>query len=214
MADERNRPGWWQSAPGVMTSTAAVIAAVTGLLGGLSQLGVLDRWSRPAAANPPATPAATARGPKQDTAAGRTAPPTRSALRPTAPSPSPATTPAGQLPSGTTLELAAAKRICSTTSQPGDRLPATVVVRVTGTGGAVVPVGTAVTLVVTRLDAPVFLGIRAGSLSLRGRSYPLRNAQAKVHQREVTPGAGQACIPAGGRITVTLRSPLTFGRGS
>jgi hypothetical protein len=118
------------------------------------------------------------------------------------------------------LELAAANRICSTTSQPGDRVPATVVVPVTGTGGAAVPVGATAVLEVTRLEAPVFLGVRADSLTLNGRDYLLRDATAKVHQREFTAGAGQtgvgigACIPAGGRITVTLRSPVTLGRGS
>jgi hypothetical protein len=72
---------------------------------------------------------------------------------------------------------------------------------------------------VTRLDAPAFLGLRADSIALNGRAYVLRNAATKVHQREFTAGAGQtgvgigACIPAGGRITVTLRSPVTLGRG-
>ena len=135
----------------------------------------------------------------------------------TPPSPKPAGTPSGQIPSGTALELAAATRICSTTSRPGDRVPATVVVPVTGTGGAVIPVGATATFEVTRLDPPAFIGLRADSLLLGGRSYPLRDAQVKVHQREFTAGAGQtgvgigACIPAGGRITVTLRSPITLG---
>ena len=91
------------------------------------------------------------------------------------------------------------------------------VVPVTGTGGAAVPVGATAILEVTRLDAPVFLGVQADSLSLNGRGYALRNSTARVHQREFTAGAGQtgvgigACIPAGGRITVTLRAPVNLG---
>jgi hypothetical protein len=288
MADERNKPSWWQSAPGLMTATAAVIAAVSGLLGGLNQMGIFDRWKQspavesasrsatvPESASTTRETGTTGNVPRSTTpttapkAAGssaglsrarRTAQPatkvvgpavrradtstvpteTGDSARPGAARPDSASTPpisssatdtapdsvspsrntGGQIPSGTVLELAAANRICSTTSEPGDRVPATVVVPVTGTGGAAVPVGTTAILEVTRLDAPVFLGVRADSLSLNGRGYVLREATTRVHQREFTAGAGQsgvgigACIPAGGRITVTLRSPVTLGGGS
>ena len=49
MADERNKASWWQSAPGLMTATAGVIAAITGLIGGLNQIGMFDRWKQPPA---------------------------------------------------------------------------------------------------------------------------------------------------------------------
>jgi hypothetical protein len=292
MADERNKVSWWQSAPGLMTATAGVIAAITGLLGGLNQIGMLDRWKQPPAvetASRPslrdsvsntkqhtgtqqapqvAVPTPSANTPKsrgaatglspsrpkrsaapstatadtgvRDTAKADTtrAAPARadttrsgaarpdSAVNQAAPPPPidtardsgpPAKTAGGQIPTGTVLELAAANRICSTTSQTGDRVPATVVVPVTGTGGAAVPVGATAILQVTRLDAPVFLGVQADSLSVNGRGYALRNSTARVHQREFTAGAGQtgvgigACIPAGGRITVTLRAPVNLG---
>jgi hypothetical protein len=281
MANEANKPSWWQTAPGLMTATAAVIAAITGLIGGLNQIGVLDRFKQPAAVETASRPSPlrdSAGSTAPDTGAARTEPgsvapsmapepragrlpaavsPSRtkrsasqgtpaadsstrastvadtgaaprgsgsdtsgSARVDTAPAPASTGNSGGQIPSGTLLELAAASRICSTTSEPGDRVPATVVVPVTGTGGAVVPVGTTAVLEVTRLEAPAFLGLRADSLSLNGRGYVLRNATARVHQREFTAGAGQtgvgigACIPAGGRITVTLRSPVTFSRGS
>ncbi len=294
MADERNKASWWQSAPGLMTATAGVIAAITGLIGGLNQIGMFDRWKQPPAVetasrpalrdsaggtsqqtamphDPPRTAVATplpntaksragSAGPSpsrqkrsaapttatadtgvRDTAKTDTtrATPARADTAPSAAarpesttanravsqpstdtardSASPAKTAGGQIPTGTVLELAAANRICSTTSQTGDRVPATVVVPVTGTGGAAVPVGATAILEVTRLDAPVFLGVQADSLSLNGRGYALRNSTARVHQREFTAGAGQtgvgigACIPAGGRITVTLRAPVNLG---
>jgi hypothetical protein len=273
-----------------MTASAAVIAALSGLIGGLNQIGVFDRFKQPppiesasrasassdsvtartqdtsttrmaphntgpAPSNPapravrpkravPSTTSATDSTVRQmaradtmpardsagsDTSHPRTAQP-ESASAPETVSPPrtgtdsatgpPTQTPSGQIPGGTALELAAANRICSTSSQPGDRVQATVVVPVTGTGGAAVPVGTTAILEVTRLEAPVFLGLRADSLSLNGRGYVLRDATTKVHQREFTAGAGQtgvgigACIPAGGRITVTLHSPVPLGRGS
>jgi hypothetical protein len=271
MADERNKSSWWQTAPGLMTATAAVIAAVTGLIGGLNQVGLLDRVKAPPTATAPvptpapesgatrpdstpaheaARPAPTksgpgaARAPAAGTPARRparapapspvpapganstpatadSAPSVRpdSGARPdtSAPPPPPAGAPTGRLPKGTVMELAAASRVCSTTSAPGDEFTATVVVPVSGTGGAVVPVGAVVALEVVRLEAPSFIGALADSLSLNGRSYRLRSADAKVHEREFTAGAGRtgvgigACIPAGGRITLTLGSPVVLG---
>ena len=47
MADEPNKPGsWWTTVPGILTATAAVITAVTGLLAILSQNGVLGEKNR------------------------------------------------------------------------------------------------------------------------------------------------------------------------
>jgi hypothetical protein len=152
------------------------------------------------------------------TSAGQPAPVTPS--RDTAAQESTANRPAGVIPSGTTLELAAATRVCSTTSENGDRFPATVVVPVTGTGGATVPVGASATLQVVRLPPPTFIGVRPDSLTVGGRTYPVKDAEATVHQREFTAGAGQsgvgvgACIPTGGRITVRLRAPVEFGRAA
>src|SRR5436853_3846707 len=70
MADEHNKPSWWQSAPGLMTATAAVIAAVSGLLGGLNQIGMFDRWKQAPAvetASRPSTVSDSARGTVQET---------------------------------------------------------------------------------------------------------------------------------------------------
>ena len=62
MADEPRPPGWWQTVPGILTATAAVITAVAGLIAALSQAGVFTASrpaqspaSRPATA-PPAPP--------------------------------------------------------------------------------------------------------------------------------------------------------------
>lgn len=46
MADQQ-KPGWWHSVPGFLTAGAAFIAALTGLITGLSQTGALDRFKDP-----------------------------------------------------------------------------------------------------------------------------------------------------------------------
>jgi hypothetical protein len=291
----------------MLTALAAFMAALTGLLGGLNQAGLLDRFKRPPAApvqsaavprqpdsvtgalgaerpsappqsqsrtavrpstrvatpkkstttpsRPPApasspeagrdtarTPPAAdtsaaaregdtaARARRADTTAPSrgtdTASPTRGAdtaakalpppAPPAAPAPAPAPAPAsGALSKGTVLELAAGSRICSTTSQPGDRFTAAVVVPVVGSNGLVLPVGTSVVLEVLHPQAPAFIGARADTLSFGGRSYPLTSGTART-QRELVAGAAErgvalgACIPAGGRITATLDASVTI----
>ncbi len=43
MAEEPRPQGWWQTLPGILTATASVIAAVTGLIVALYQAGVLGK---------------------------------------------------------------------------------------------------------------------------------------------------------------------------
>jgi len=43
MADEQKPPIWWQTLPGILTATAAIITAVSGLLVVLFQQGVIGR---------------------------------------------------------------------------------------------------------------------------------------------------------------------------
>lgn len=54
MTQERKPSGWWQSVPGVLTAVAAFVAAVSGLIGGLNQTGLLDRLKSPPTAAPAA----------------------------------------------------------------------------------------------------------------------------------------------------------------
>jgi hypothetical protein len=274
MADQPHTPHpqhkWWQGAPGVISASAALLAAASGLIGGLNQLGVFDRFKHPAqppaasavhlsdtlagtassgaprrssaphtpaprpraarpSAEPPAasTPSRPAPAPAPADTATRVPAPAGStstppAAAPPAPAPAqPATAPAptgptGSLPPGTTLELASTTRVCSTSSQPGDRFAATVVVPVTGQGGAAVPIGSTALLETTRESPPSFIGARPASLDVGGKSFPI--AGTARPQREFTAGTTPtslgvgACIPAGGRVTVTLTSPVQFSK--
>lgn len=89
------------------------------------------------------------------------------------------------------------------------------VVPVNGADGTTLAAGTPAIFVVTRLDAPIFIGAKADSLTIGGKSAPVKNAQVRIFQREFTAGPAQtglgvgACIPTGGRITLTLQSPVT-----
>jgi hypothetical protein len=114
------------------------------------------------------------------------------------------------------LELAASSRVCSTTSEEGDRFSATVVVPVTVESGVALPVGSTAVLEVRRLPAPTFIGVRLDSLVRGDTAVEVRKSEASV-RREFVAGAGEegvglgACIPLGGRIAATLKAPVRLG---
>ncbi|MBA2459396.1 MAG: hypothetical protein H0V43_10645 [Gemmatimonadales bacterium] len=124
--------------------------------------------------------------------------------------------PTAVLPSGTVLELAAGTRICSTTSADGDRFNASLVVPIATENGVVLPVGTIAVLEVRRARAPTFLNVRLDSIVRGGTAVRIRKAETRF-RRELVAGAEDngaavgACIPAGGRITATLRAPFRLG---
>jgi hypothetical protein len=50
MAEGQRPPKWWQTVPGILTATAAIVTAVTGLIAALNQTGVFDRKPQPTGA--------------------------------------------------------------------------------------------------------------------------------------------------------------------
>ena len=54
MPDDPRSPSWWQTLPGVLTATAAILTAVTGLLAILFQYGIIG--GKPNAVPSPAAP--------------------------------------------------------------------------------------------------------------------------------------------------------------
>jgi uncharacterized protein YfaP (DUF2135 family) len=107
--------------------------------------------------------------------------------------------------------------VCSTTSKPGDHFAAAVVVPVTGASGVVVPSGSTAIMEVTAESPPAFLGAKADSLIVTGKAHPITASSTGRIQREFVAGPGErgvsvgACIPAGGRIPVTLTAPVAVG---
>jgi hypothetical protein len=89
MVDVQKSQGWWQTVPGILTATAAIITAIAGLIAALNQAGVFAGAPKPA--QPPPSNATTAPPP-----AG---PATGASPRPPAPA-SPATQPLRALAAG------------------------------------------------------------------------------------------------------------------
>jgi hypothetical protein len=229
---EEKKQSWWTSVPGLLTAATGFVAALSGLVAGLNQTGLLEslraRQSKPetvavvrtdSQAPPPIVPpeesapehtSAPARAPT----ARRTIQATRAPL-PAASSPAPAPPAAASrtavLPSGTILELAASDEICSADAKAGDRFAATLVAPVQGKGGAMLPAGTQAVLSVQRVPAPNFLGARLDSIMAGGTALPISKSDVRPRP-EVVKGKGGskvgACIREGGRIRVTLRAPL------
>ena len=231
---EEKKQSWWTSVPGLLTAATGFVAALSGLVAGLNQTGLLEslraRQSKPETVAVVRTDSQATRPivPPEESAPEHTSAPARA---PTTPTPSatgvsrPAASPPARpapvppapasrtavLPSGTVLALAASDEICSAGAKAGDRFAATLVAPVQGKGGAMLAAGTKAVLSVQRLPAPNFIGARLDSIVAGGTALPVSKSDVRP-QREVVKGKGGskvgACIREGGRIRVTLRAPL------
>ena len=232
MADEQKH-GWWRSIPGLLTAGTGFLAALSGLLAGLNQIGAFDRLRAPA--SPPeiarivdsgpasgmpvqldtarvGAPAPVAPTPPVSTSSGSAASPQPASNAPSADSVRPGTSSRPVvLPSGTVLELAMREKVCSATSEAGDRVVANLVAPVAVKGGPTLPAGTKAVLRVQRPSAPAFLGMRLDSIVQGGSAVPVPKAEVRL-RRETVKGKGGspvgACVPAGGKIRATLRAPV------
>jgi hypothetical protein len=127
-------------------------------------------------------------------AAPRTTTTPKPAPKPTTPTPSaPKTTPSGNtvttggtgggavgsIPAGTSLSLSPTSTVCTNTSKVGDRFTATTQNSVTGSNGAVIPVGASVTMTVTRLKRSensndnIIMEFAVNSVTFGGQTYQL-----------------------------------------
>jgi len=85
----------------------------------------------------------------------------------------------GTVAAGTPLRLGAADKVCTNTNRVGDRFIATTPEAVTGSDGAVIPAGAAVTIELTTLkrsenaNDQIQMGFRVVNISFDGRTYPL-----------------------------------------
>jgi len=134
---------------------------------------------RPATPRPtrPATPPAVATRDSTVTASGNTVEKGTGAAERTA-----------TLPSGTILALDASDKVCTNTSNVGDRFVATTRSAVNA-GGAEIPAGAAVTIELTQLkrsenaNDQIQMGFRVVNISYGGKTYPL---DADVQNAEIT----------------------------
>ncbi len=138
---------------------------------------------------PAPPPAATPSKPRPKPTAPKPTRPT-----PTTPAPAPSnTTPAGNtvekgtggaekmgsIGAGTLLNLGSADKVCTNTNKVGDRFIATLNESVSGSDGAVIPAGAAVTIELTTLkrsenaNDQIQMGFRVINISFDGRTYAL-----------------------------------------
>jgi len=166
-------------------------AAADSALNSDIQLANRDTAAQPALTD---VPAASATNPAPSTAAPRTTTPTTRTPATTTRRPTTTTTssgntvtrtPAGSaarvgtIPAGATLSLASGSKICTNTSRVGERFNATVTSPVSGSNGAVIPVGATANVEVTELkrsenaNDDVRMGFRVVSVTYGGHTYPI-----------------------------------------
>ncbi|MCC6930580.1 MAG: hypothetical protein IT359_16450 [Gemmatimonadaceae bacterium] len=140
---------------------------------------------------PVVTPPAPTPRPKAKPPAAK--PPKPTTTTPTPTTPAPTTTPGGNteekgsgaaekmgsVAAGTMLNLGAADKVCTNTNKVGDRFIATLNESVSGSDGAVIPAGAAVTIELTTLkrsenaNDQIQMGFRVVNISFDGRTYAL-----------------------------------------
>lgn len=141
---------------------------------------------------PPARPRTPAtRTPTRTTpppAAPPAAPPTTAGGNTASPGPGTATR-LGTIAAGSSLMLGSADKVCTNTNKVGDRFVATLNSAVTGSNGAVIPAGAAVTIELTQLkrsenaNDQIQMGFQVVNISFGGKTYSL---DGDVQTAEIT----------------------------
>lgn len=223
MASEE-KPSWWKSVPGILTAATGFVAALSGLVAGLNQLGTFRR-QEPApqvVATAPAPPATTSDEPAAP-AAGEPAPSTVRAPAPapapkprTGTAPSPAATTATtdsaaavprQLPKGTALELTVPSRTCAPakgTRRVAARLAAPAVVD----GDTLLPASTTAVLRLQRSGSRAAPQVRLDSLVRQDMVLAVPRSDVRLRSDAVN----GSCLRAHARITVTLATAVPLRR--
>jgi hypothetical protein len=97
----------------------------------------------------------------------------------------------GTIAAGSTLRLASNSRVCTNTHKVGDRFTASVTSPVSGSNGAVIPAGAAVSLEVTELKRSenandrIVMEFRVVSVTFGGKTYPVAASVASADVERV-----------------------------
>jgi hypothetical protein len=227
VADEPKQP-WYKSVPGILTAATGFIAALSGLVAGLNQLGAFRR-------EPPASAAvgmapAPADNTAQDTATTTTLPgsPPAAELRPSAPSAAPpkprstakpSPTPTGRqaadttssgpltVPAGTAISVTVPLRSCAPTDG-SKRVTARLAGPVEVRGATVLPAGTTAVLHLRRAGRPAVLRARLDSLVRAGQALPISSAQVQIPRGS----ASGFCLRAGAQLSIVLGEAVMVPR--
>ena len=229
MTDDPKQP-WHKSIPGLLTAATGFIAAASGLVAGLNQLGVFRREPPPSAVvgvNP--TPSDNT---AQDTSAasrgrvpspGVVEPPPGAVAtpspRPAEPAPSPAPKPAPPAPAadtttaptaarlakGTVLQLTIPERTCAP-EQGQRRFTARLTSPVRSSGAVVLPAGTTAVLHLRRAGTPAAPRARLDSLIRPGLALAIPSAQVQIPHGSVN----GVCLRADAGVSAVLGSGVSL----
>jgi len=118
----------------------------------------------------------------------------------------------GTIASGSTINLSSNSRVCTNTNHVGDHFTATVTEAISGSNGAVIPVGATANVEVTELkrsenaNDKVVMGFRVTSVTYGGHTYPIsatttyanvdkvRNEPQKKDVQKVAIGAAAGAV--------------------
>jgi hypothetical protein len=231
---EEQKPSWWKSLPGVLTAATGFIAALSGLVAGINQLGLFKReqTAAPVVITTPAPrdsmPAAlrtdTARGIATAPAQSRQPPAVTAPRAPTSGAPSTAPTPASpsttrtsptrdppsqqiRLPNGTVLELTVPRRSCAPAGSQ-QRFTARLAAPVKVAGETALRPNTSAVLHLRRGDAADGPMILLDSLVAQDQTIPVAASTVRIRR-----GAdGAACLKADARLKATLGGPVMLRR--
>ncbi len=222
MPDEQKQSRW-KSLPGVLTTATGLVAALSGLVAGLNQLGVFRR--EPPAAQAVSAAPAPRESTHRDSAAAVIAESastnsharTSATARPTtAPPPTPPITTAKdtaaadtaavesqRLPKGTVLDLTVPSRSCAP-STGQKRFTARLASPVKAGGATMLPAGTTAVLHLRRDGSSGPPQVRLDSLVQKDEALSVPTSEVRLRRG----AANGACLRAGARITATLGAPV------
>lgn len=230
MADEPKQP-WYKSVPGMLTAATGFVAALSGLVAGLNQLGAFKRAPAPVTVSAPAPPqsagtaggsssSATPAGPEMG---GPLVPvaraPSAGARSPTPTVPAPAAPPAtprpatdtttarvSRLPKGALLELAVSDRICAP-AEGRQRFTARLTSPVKSGGATVLPTGTTAVLRLRRGGSSGPPEARLDSLVGPQVAAAIPSSSVRIRR-----GAAGDCLRADARLAARLGAPVVLPR--
>jgi hypothetical protein len=221
VADEQKQSRW-KSLPGVLTTATGLVAALSGLVAGLNQLGVFRR--EPSAAQAVSAAPAPRESTHRDSAAAviaesastnghaRASAPARPT---TAPTPTPPITTAKdtaaaesqRLPKGTALDLTVPSRTCAP-STGQKRFTARLAAPVKVGGATLLPAGTTAVLHLRRDGSSGPPQVRLDSLVQKDQALSVPTSEVRLRRG----AANGACLRAGARISATLGAPIPLRR--
>jgi hypothetical protein len=231
VTDDPKQP-WHKTLPGVLTAATGFIAALSGLVAGLNQLGVFRQEPPPSAVvgmsptpsdktaqdtsparsgdlPPPSVVEPSPGSPSTPTSVPRPAEPApRAAPRPTHPAPAADTatsSTAGRLAKGTVLQLTVPERTCAP-EQGQRRFTARLTSPVRSSGGVVLPAGTTAVLHLRRAGTPAAPRARLDSLVRSGSALAIPSAQVQIPRGSVN----GVCLRTDGRVSAVLGAGVSL----